>query len=298
MLSSLPGDSLPEISDLSDVLGTAHITYVCPTSVQYTQASNSNTQETAEQITSPQPAQFANSEEQVDDTDSCLQLCVLCYKTFKTLSDLTLHFIKHGLAESRMIQYMIFCEVCGEVFDNTDLLEKHQRIIHTRLAWPCELCQLNFANEVELLRHNQSHDSITPDSACSEENLQCALCVKQLPNKHLLTEHIAEHLMKKFRCRICSKCYYTRAAFVNHLRIHNYKHECEICGWLFVSKAKLQIHIKGVHDRISSLQSHGKVNNNRKKLHRCEFCSYHTARAGDLQVRAIQTFILPFNLYL
>lgn len=291
--SSLDSEAL----NLSDVLETEQIKSVLS-------VLNAEKQENAEHATSPQPAQVAKSGKEALDTGDSVQLCVLCYKQFKTLSELTLHFIKHGLTESTVIKYeenTIFCEVCGEVFGEMDLLEKHHQISHERLTWTCELCDLNFANEVELLTHNKNHVGFIPKSTCWEENLRCPLCIKQLPNKHLLTEHIAVHLMKKFRCRLCTSCYCTHAAYMNHLQIHNYKHECKICGGFFVSKANLQIHVKGVHESstarcnvcrkvfssISSLRMHKKVHYQEKR-YLCECCPYRTTSAGDLQVRPIK----------
>lgn len=236
--------------------------------------------------------------------------CLLCDRNFETLSELSLHFVKHGLTDNALVKYgvhMIFCEVCGETFDSADVLEEHynvKHIDHNEFVWSCDSCNEDFENEVELLVHdsNVHSDSVTP----AGNNLQCLLCRKRtiIASKPLLAQHIAVHLMKKYACHLCKKQYCTRAALRLHHKAHNYNYECKVCGNPFATNSSLKGHMQNVHgsnryicqfcgkiySRKIGLTQHLHTHSDQKK-YACELCPYRAHKGTDLQVRKIKNSI-------
>lgn len=229
--------------------------------------------------------------------------CVLCDRRFETISELSLHFLKHGLVDNLQIKYgidMIFCEICGETFESADSLEEHcndNHAGHNEFVWSCEACDIDFANEVELLIH-ESEAHFDVNVMLTGDNLQCALCPKEFPSKYLLGQHITEHLMKKIPCRWCDKHYSTHAAVHRHHIAHNFQRECKICGKRLYNDRSLKYHMDRVHGNTKFVCAVcGKIFNGKPGLHlhmrihtqekkySCDVCPYRTRKRGDLTVR-------------
>ena len=87
------------------------------------------------------------------DTESLA--CDRCEKSFRNDSHLKKHKEKeHAISKSK---YIIKCEYCSEVFDQTWLLEVHLSK-HAEKCFKCEECEQAFHLEWRLNKHKEGHN--------------------------------------------------------------------------------------------------------------------------------------------
>lgn len=146
-----------------------------------------------------------------------------CERQFKTRSMLHRHAMNPGPFP---------CETCGRVFRFMTGYQRHKKEVHDELnevSFKCNRCSEVFTDQDTLKRHQAEH-----------ERSVCGDCGKQFRTRNGLQKHTkAVHQEPTdYICKICSKGFYRRSLFVEHLKTHEktpdeLKEQCEVCKkWL------------------------------------------------------------------
>ncbi|XP_065087648.1 gastrula zinc finger protein XlCGF8.2DB-like [Ochlerotatus camptorhynchus] len=136
--------------------------------------------------------------------------CIHCDKDFTDLNNLRKHVNTH----TRELIYP--CDICGKIFDRTDTLGKHRKIMHS-----------------------------------DERNQICSICGKGYALKQSLTQHLksAHSNVKTKECQECGMMF----KFSNELKMHIIKHTkerphpCPMCPKQFTRAYYLKVHIRSIH---------------------------------------------------
>lgn len=105
------------------------------------------------------------------------------------------------------------CSVCNKVFENTQILEMHERT-HKSPKYTCEECGKGFSQ----LRNFKYHVSV--HKGTKEFAAKCPECDKLFNDKGYLSSHLKIHRNKKeYVCPHCPKSFNQRVAFNMHARM-------------------------------------------------------------------------------
>ncbi|CAH2258339.1 jg10540 [Pararge aegeria aegeria] len=183
--------------------------------------------------------------------------CTQCNKKFK----LKKSFKNHLKNEHSKTPGSIKCHQCYVVCPNSDVLAKHQELIHQREIFECEHCSTKFVRRSHVARHKLQ-------KGCDGKNINtfpCEICDASFTRKdnlmvHLRLQHIAKY---SFTCKLCE--YHTRnfsKLIIHTQRTHmeNHQLECDHCGKVTGSRAAMTKH----------LEIHG------EKKYACDVCGYNT----------------------
>ncbi|KAI1289312.1 hypothetical protein HDE_08534 [Halotydeus destructor] len=115
-------------------------------------------------------------------------------------------------------------------------------------GYQCKKCQAYFTEEATSLVHPIC---VKPLSVYGKRYWLCPMveCATTFDTKAILHSHVAQHLEKRWQCRICSH----RFSTASQARFHHKKHltnsfRCTLCSVPFVSKAALKNHLKIGHN--------------------------------------------------
>lgn len=196
--------------------------------------------------------------------------CMLCRKSYSTLSTLRKHQSTHTEKKS------FYCALCSKFFTVEYALQKHL-IQHTKeKPFECGLCAKRFLRQSSLSAHKRLHKS-------AERDFQCNFCGKQFRWKSNLSAHLAMHRIQMFTCAICQKTFDSTERLQEHQRKHaNPEHQCRYCEKVFSNRYKVNYHIRFKHQNIARWQ--------------CQFCSesFSTATKFRSHIYEIHDTPKPF----
>ena len=221
-------------------------------------------------------------------------VCLLCNLEFNHTGKLNAHI-------RRRHSNIIFCMICGKIFDKNQLLQLHlkshtskeQRISTTsnikqgeRGFAKCLLCKSLFSNVEHLDQHNRKYHKLFTCKICNksfnrpnllhshsfrhsgERTILCSICGKYYASKRHLNRHMKTHAEKKYyTCEICGK---EVKCMEIHLQSHSSEKRftCEICGNAYMYK--------------SSLLDHQKLHETKDKLH-CDHCNKRFSKMQNIR---------------
>ena len=131
------------------------------------------------------------------------------------------------------------CDMCGSRYTSKKSLQRHKSYAHANgKEVLCHICNKAYGSDFKLKIHIQSdHGS----------NL-CHICSKEFGSDFKLKKHIqSDHGSEDLKCQHCDKCFSTKIALTGHMKVHDKKFNCNICGILFAIKANFDIHMKRNH---------------------------------------------------
>ncbi|GLV44431.1 crooked legs [Carabus blaptoides fortunei] len=169
--------------------------------------------------------------------------CTKCSKTGFTYRQLRIHWMTvHGVkcAERK-------CEVCKKLIGVKEF-KQHIQSHPQYKAFACDVCDAKFKSEANLLSHKVSHLSVKP--------YLCDKCDTQFSRLGSLQKHIKKQSCPKvlppkkisrtpdgYQCRVCNRCYPSKAGLYQHALIHgNKKYLCWYCGKSFTTCGSLLSH--------------------------------------------------------
>ncbi|CAG9136557.1 unnamed protein product [Plutella xylostella] len=128
------------------------------------------------------------------------------------------------------------CHVCKVVCKDTRALEAHTR--RHRIRWRCALCGAAWSRAAVAADHvARAHGSAPPTHACSA-------CDHVAPTFGKLRVHMKVHNERQ-KCEICGKSFTDRSSLRTHLFIHKGEKEyaCPRCNKLFLFKKAMEVHL-------------------------------------------------------
>ena len=115
---------------------------------------------------------------------------------------------------------------------------------------PCPQCSKTFASKV-ILRHH-----IRNSHPAKEKMFKCQFCPYESVMKNVVTIHERTHTGEKpYKCDLCDKRFITQHHVRSHMLTHsNLKpYRCEICSHSFRQKQVLQVHLKILFSKGTSI---------------------------------------------
>jgi KRAB domain-containing zinc finger protein len=88
--------------------------------------------------------------------DKKRDVCVVCFKRFRSPADLKVHFRKH----TGEVPYG--CEVCGKGFTAKGNLTVHLRVHTGERPFACSVCDMRFTVKINLTKHLRVHTGERP----------------------------------------------------------------------------------------------------------------------------------------
>merc|ERR1712029_1235257 len=166
------------------------------------------------------------SDEDDDDIDDSIHICITCGKRFKYLAWLKEHKNKEGKFHNNK------CPTCpGVEFKSWPEHQYHQNSAHNGVLFIiCKYCPEAFeTNKLRLKHIREDHDE-------KIEKIQCNDCGKLIRKKVFLA-HQARHNAHKpveksgpVQCTKCSKWFDNKTKLTQHVYVTHKKFCCELCG--------------------------------------------------------------------
>ncbi|XP_076660546.1 uncharacterized protein LOC143363861 isoform X8 [Halictus rubicundus] len=121
------------------------------------------------------------------------------------------------------------------------------------VIYECDICKKRIRKKTLFLRHRQNHERN------GDEIGHCDECDKSFADDEKLKKHIIKvHQKEKpYQCVLCSKRFKTKEFLKTHLKQHNKRFTCDVCGISKVSGYDLRLH---------------KKKHNEEYVARCEMC--------------------------
>ena len=173
-----------------------------------------------------------------------LATCTVCQKTFANSVNLKLHMQTHEGTQQ------FDCDVCGVLFSRRADRDRHQMRHTGERPFKCDQCDYGCITRGELNRHMLQHGFRSGRQA----RHKCPYCDKTLVKKKEMQYHIAKaHLTTKtmktsFCCKVCDGYFVSQYELNKHNSIvHNKKFDCEHCGQTFSASSNKSKHIKRIH---------------------------------------------------
>ncbi|XP_042310382.1 zinc finger protein 501-like [Sceloporus undulatus] len=146
-------------------------------------------------------------------------------------------------------QQSLYIQVMIENYENVSTLECDWSEIRQ-----CGKCDLSFMNELELARHETTHEEgehetrEKPEKCLKHEKkkcFRCEKCGKCFAHNSLLVKHQRVHTGEKpYKCQECEKCFTQKQSLVRHQRLHTGEkpYKCQLCGKSFNEGFNLVMH--------------------------------------------------------
>ncbi|KAB5546605.1 hypothetical protein PHYPO_G00073980 [Pangasianodon hypophthalmus] len=147
------------------------------------------------------------------------------------------------------------CRVCGTSFPDRASSIAHALTHVGILLFSCEICELQFCTEAELIRHRrqsvarcvpQMPEQFNNATQGPGEELHCAVCTKSIPKDlKAVREHVHGHVcLRTLRCGVCQSTQPTRCALLWHTLTHLLViHSCPQCACPFLERPLLDTHL-------------------------------------------------------
>ena len=141
------------------------------------------------------------------------------------------------------------CDVCKKFFDSKDALEKHEHSHNEDGDWNCDNCGFE-ANSKQLLdKHIKcAHQKLANiETQIFKNQFSCKFCNIGFKDNQTLLQH-RQSIHKTFKpCKFMSDCKYQNDCSYNHSQIEANSFICYECGKLFPAVSDLMNHRKNSH---------------------------------------------------
>ena len=118
----------------------------------------------------------------------------------------------------------IFCNVCKMVPPSVKQLGEHMTTSHiSSHPWRCEHCFHAFRQQSQLEKHRaeMKHQYNTRNKIMMVGNkYQCNVCLKLYSSNTILRHRVRHQKKKLISCTFCSKEFLRKAAFQQHMKVH------------------------------------------------------------------------------
>lgn len=156
----------------------------------------------------------------------------------------------------------LLCPSCGGWFTNTEVLQLHKAMSHTRVnsnkpvktLYGCKDCKKTYSTSSDCLLHKWTHK---PES---EWPFQCKNCNRGFIRQGAFVKHQQTH---NFECKECNRTFADQTKLQDHSVTHQQRREtflCIHCEQLFLSKAGLERHVLRYHKNTSAVSTGERVN--------------------------------------
>ena len=215
-----------------------------------------------------------------------------------TKCDISFKKVHHKLRHDKAFHYEqeIYCELCSNVFNRKDSLDRHVRSVHNFnnfIELECSDCRRKFTVKSHLKRHVDAKYDVSGNVVntclkcnidfCSKRDLNshmkmhkniCDKCGSMFSKKSTLATHKLEGTL--LTCEHCSVTVCNQKQMDKHMKVHKKAYECDCCmkefkyKWMLSRHKDCRIKCENCNKQLCGfnlLRSH------MIKIHRFKFCS-------------------------
>lgn len=204
------------------------------------------------------------------------------------------------------------CLICDEVFTLKTQHDYHWRS-HMPTHFPdgpdkpgffeCNQCQMKFSKRYQYGRHMNAHRLNDTEYFEPRISKRCKICHKRFTTETSLAKHMQEATFEHnpVECDICEKIFPTKRRLLAHIRKHDDKLICHICGCSKSDVASMRMHVRrhnkdyGVFCEICSKPFYNKSELRNHMFHRhtdkdenrpfiCQYCGRTYRSTGYLKL--------------
>lgn len=144
------------------------------------------------------------------------------------------------------------CEICGVVWKNRWLLDKHQFSHNNHQEYACQTCHTAYKTSGALATHEKNCNGTVYTGWGLEKSsltFMCEFCNKEFSTKERLEIRVRNHTCERpFQCKECDKngkTFTSKSSLNMHLNIHTGEQpfKCKIFNKAFTQKGGLVQHI-------------------------------------------------------
>ena len=170
--------------------------------------------------------------------------------------------VELGSAGIKLYHY----STCQIPFHTAELWRNHTVSCSEKKPFVCDICQLGFSQENEIIQHNEKHvcgigRTITTETSTNfqEDNIasngdilhKCDQCGKSFSSTFKLNRHVKRHSVEKLhKCEKCNASFGTKQCLARHNLIHSGERpfHCDQCDKSFIRKDQFKKH-KETHSK-------------------------------------------------
>jgi len=172
-------------------------------------------------------------------------ICPMCGKQISTQPTFETHLRKvHGEILMKVdidSTDNLYCEDCGQVYDNARDLWLHRKQTHDHGKEICPIC-----GKLESRDHIKNFHNIQP--------VKCEICFAEMKNKTALRKHknSVHAPAQEVTCDECGKMFENKVKLYHHTYTthNNQESKCEWCGGTYKNKKLLQAHKRVMHKNL------------------------------------------------
>ena len=189
-----------------------------------------------------------------------------------------LEFVHENRTHNSKTKVVQKCETCGKELSDKNSLKSHIEAIHLKgKSFECEMCQRTFSHKENLCRHVKEVHKECEKFECDQcgatftaknnfqyhyeskhlgksLKLKCTFCEKVFPTPNCLKTH-QKYVHEKIRypCQKCEKTFVNIPCLKDHENMVHCENKqtfhCNICNKQFLTKGRMAIHNKNIHNR-------------------------------------------------
>ena len=131
-------------------------------------------------------------------------------------------------------------------------MKDHFKAEHDSEPYDCDKCSVKFTSDFSLIKHKSNEH---PAEMSSDAVDVCSGCGKSFPQKSSFMRHIRERVcspaenIPKHQCDICGAVYMKPSKLTEHINVKHkkIKHTCHICGAQYARITRLRSHLQLAH---------------------------------------------------
>lgn len=172
------------------------------------------------------------------------------------------------------------CDLCGEQFAKSRLMQAHVREVHGKKRFACKICPKAFSRKSRLTDHEMQHAGLRV--------FECEQCDKKYTTQQGLKTHTEDVHSDNlpYVCDKCGKGFSKEGRLRHHYSMHieSRNFVCAICSKGFKTQAHLNLH---ANTHLPQEEKKKRKRRNRQKTCICPFCGKVSNSAGthDMHIR-------------
>ena len=161
--------------------------------------------------------------------------CDVCYSIFVSPEQMVVHSCLGKRVDTKTAQ----CSECGKSFSCLSNLNKHRRVTHLGITYPCSVCAKRLRSQESVVEHCRTAHGVYAFTKCGENE------------ESFVFPFLKGKSTQPVCCGHCSKFFSSSSNLTKHIRVvhNNERWSCGQCDQRFTCNALLLRHQQTVHSQ-------------------------------------------------